>query len=227
MSILDVTLSTAAAMAAMGQAVTAVRLAVPLAPGAVPLLSLVPKVSACGISPQAVPGVAARGCERPEDWRLALDPQPLEALDAQYLGAAWALGAWDVARTERAPLPVGADPADPMYGIAHLLHDPYVIRFAGEAPEPMPCPVDGAAWAQQAARYGWLVWLCKPLLYGPAIRAGWIAKDRTLRADGGRDARAEPWRAWQPVCRGQDHQAVIRLGRAPHGNRGKGRADGP
>lgn len=210
---------TAAAMAAMGQAVTAVRLAVPLAPGAVPLLSLVPKVSACGISPPVAPGVAVRGCERPEDWRMALAPQPLDVLDAQYLEAAWALGAWDVARTERAPLPVGADPADPMYGIAHLLHDPYVIRFIGQAPEPMPCPVDGAAWAQQAARHGWLVWLCKPLLYGPAIRAGWIAKDRTLRADGGRDPRAEPWRAWQPVYRGHDHQSVIRLGRAPHGNR--------
>ena len=104
---------TAAAMAAMGQAVTAVRLAVPLAPGAVPLLSLVPKVSACGISPPVAPGVAVRGCERPEDWRMALDPQPLDVLDAQYLEAAWALGAWDVARTEHAPLPVGADPADP------------------------------------------------------------------------------------------------------------------
>ncbi len=210
---------TAAAMAAMGQAVTAVRVAVPLVPGAVPLLALVPKVSACGVSPPVAPGVAVRGCERPEDWRMALDPQPLDVLDAQYLEAAWALGAWDVARTEHAPLPVGADPADPMYGIAHLLHDPYVIRFMGQAAEPMPCPVDRSAWAQQAAQNGWLVWLCKPLLYGPEIRSGWIQKDRTLRADGGRDARAEPWRAWQPVYRGHDHQSVIRLGRAPHGNR--------
>lgn len=226
MSILGATLSMAAAMAVVGQAVTAVRLAVPLAPGAVPLLSLVPKVSACGISPQVAPGVAAQSCERPEDWRIALDPSPLDVLDAQYLEMAWALGAWDVARTERAPLPVGTDPTDPMHGIAHLLHDPYVIRFMGKAPEPMPCPVDGAAWAQKAARHGWLVWLCKPVLHGPEVRSGWIAKDRTLRADGGRDPRGDPWRAWQPVTRGADHQAIIRLGRAPHGNRSKGRLDG-
>jgi hypothetical protein len=218
MSILEKIKTTAAAMASIGQAVSAARLAVPLAPGATPLLALVPTISACGVKPIS-PGVSARACERADDWRIALPPAPAEELDAQFLAAAWELGAWDVARTERAPLPQKANKFDPWHGIAHLLHAPYRITFDGKDGDPMPCPVDPTDWASQAAQHGWLVWLCKPMRYGPSIRAGWITKDRTLRPDGGRDQRAAPWRPWMPVVVGSDHQTVIRLGRAPHGNR--------
>lgn len=211
-------LPVAAALAATGQAITAVRLATVIGGDQPPLLALVQRASTCGM-PQRAGGVAASACERPDDYRIALDPAPLEVLDAAYLELAWVLGAWDVARTEHLPLPAVADPLDPRHGIAHLLHDPYEVRFMGRSAEPMPCPVDGRAWAMAASSRGWITWLCKPLLYGPAIRAGWIGKDRTLRPDGGRDPR--PWTAWAPVARGADHQTIIRLGRAPHGNRAR------
>lgn len=216
--------STAAAMAAVGQTVSAVRLAVPLAPGAIPVLALVPKGAACGAAAPGPAGISLSACERPDDWRIALAPAPADALDAAFLAAAWELGAWDVARTERLPLPAGADPANAAHGIAHLIADPYDIRVAGRSHgEPMPCPVDGPAWSRAAATHGWLVWLAKPMRYGPTIRHGWTAQDRTLRPDGGRDPRPEPWRAWRPVVRGADHQTLLRLGRAPHGNRGRRR----
>lgn len=153
---------------------------------------------------------------------MALDPAPLDALDAGFLEAAWALGAWDVARTERLPLPPGADPLAPQHGIAHILHDPYQVRFLGAVADRLPCPVEETAWAVEAAVRGWITWLCKPILYGPAIRTGWIPKDRSLRPDGGRDPRPRAWTAWEPVVRHADHQTIIRLGRAPHGNRGRG-----
>lgn len=209
----------AAALAAAGQAITAVRLAAVLDSSQPPLLALVLKCAGSGAGTGVRDGVSLAFCERPEDYRLALDPAPPEALDAAYLALAWELGAWDVARTERLPLAAGAGPLDPRHGIAHLLHDPYQISVAGQAAEPMPCPVDAAAWAKAAATNGWITWLCKPLRYGPAIRAGWINKDSTLRPDGGRDPRS--WAAWRPVVRGADHQTIIRLGRAPHGNRGR------
>lgn len=213
-------ISVAAAMAATGQAVSAVRLAAVLDGRQPPVLALVPTAGSCG-APARDGGIALSACERLEDYRLALDPAPPEALDAEYLALAWALGAWDVARTERYRLPAGANPLDPRHGIAHLLQDPYEISVRGQAAEPMPCPVDAGAWAEAAAAHGWITWLCKPLRFGPAIRASWISKDRTVRPDGGRDPRAHRWTAWAPVVRGADHQTIIRLGRAPHGNRGR------
>ena len=220
MSLLARIEATAAAMAAIGQAVSAVRIALPLAPGAVPVMSLVPTMSSCGVGPTSG-GISVRACARGDDWRLALQSANPDEIDAEFLAAAWALGAWDVARTEHAALPTGADPWAPQIGIAHHVHQPYRVSLDGAASEPMPCPVDADEWVWQAARHGWLVWLCKPMRYGPAIRAGWIAKDRTLRPDGGRDPRAKPWRPWRPVVRHADHQTIIRLGRAPHGNRGR------
>lgn len=54
----------------------------------------------------------------------------------------------------------------------------------------------------------------------PEIRQrAWLAKDRTLNPDGTRDPRA--WRPWYPLGIGTDHQTIIRLGRAPHGQRGR------
>lgn len=206
-------MSVAAAMAAAGQAVSAVRLAAVLDGRQQPLLALVPTTSSCGV-PVREDGISLSACERPEDYRLALDGAPLEVLEADYLTLAWSLGAWDVARTERQPLPAGAEPLDPRHGIAHLLHDPYVIRFRGQAAEPMPCPVDARAWADAAAAHGWITWLCKPLRYGPAIRARWISQDCTLRADGGRDLAARQWPCRARAPRGVDHQTIIRLGRS-------------
>ena len=212
---------TAAALAATGQSMSAIRLAAIVGSPAdcPPILSVVLKSAACGAS-RPDSGFTLSASERPEDHRVALDPAALAELDASYLAMAWQVGAWDVARTERAPLPPGSNPADPAHGLAHLVHDPYTIALAGHAREPMPCPVDGADWITEAALRGWITWLCKPLWHGPAIRAGWIAKDSTLQADGSRLSRERPWTAWEPVIRGRDHQTIIRMGRAPHGNRG-------
>ena len=212
---------TAAALAAAGQSISVIRLAaiIDATADCPPILSVALKVGTCGLA-NAAGGIAMSASERPEDHRVAFDPAPLAELDAAYLAMAWQVGAWDVARTERAPLPQGSNPADPAHGIAHLVHDPYTIALAGHAREPMPCPVNGADWITEAALRGWITWLCKPLWHGPAIRAGWIAKDSTLQADGSRLPRERPWTAWEPVIRGRDHQTIIRLGRAPHGNRG-------
>lgn len=218
MSILDHIDATASTMSAIGQAVSAVRLAVPLGRGQPAILSLVPTMSSCGVGP-AADGISLRACERADDWRIAFPAAPPEDLDADFLSAAWSLGAWDVSRIEHAHLQPGVDPMEPQFGIAHHVHQPYRVSVDGKSSDPMPCPVDAYKWARQAARKGWLVWLCKPILHGPSIRAGWIAKDRTLRPDGGRDPRPDPWRPWRPVVRHADYQAIIRLGRAAHGNR--------
>lgn len=161
-------------------------------------------------------GVCANVYQPSTDGRIVLPDASLDDLDAEFLNMAWALGAWDVQRTEYAPLAQGADPWAPGAGISIAIMDPY--RLTGLSCDEAPAQIDARAWILACARHGRLNWYCRPMWMAPEIRQrAWLAKDKTLLADGGRDQR--PWRPWHPVSISADHQTIIRLGRANHGNR--------
>lgn len=149
------------------------------------------------------------------DVRIAAGSANPEELDAAFLAVAWELGAWDVARTEHMPLPDDADPV--RHGITHHVYDPYIMPGVHESPR---ADADVARWIAACKRHGWMTWLCKPMFGAPEIRRKtWLSKDKTLLPDGSRPPRA--WTAWDPVWIGANHQTVIRLGRANHGNRNR------
>lgn len=150
-------------------------------------------------------------------------PAHPEELDARFLDLAWELGAWDVVRTERAPLPPDTDPLDPAHGIISHIVQPYRLDCEPGRPK-QAADLDHILWAHVCAQHGWLVWSCKPswpLEARPEPVKRRIMRDRTLEPDGSRSPRK--WRPWEPVWIGADHQTVIRLGRAPHGNRNRRR----
>jgi len=96
------------------------------------------------------------------DLRVVLPPLHPEEMDAAFLSAAWELGAWDVSRTERAPLPPEADPV--AHGIAHHVADPYTLPGLPDNPQ---ADLDVSEWIAACKRHGWMVWLCKPLWMAP------------------------------------------------------------
>jgi hypothetical protein len=151
------------------------------------------------------------------DVRIVEPAAYVADLDAEYLTLAWRLGAWDVSRMEHAPLPPSADKV--AHGLSSHVADPYAMTGIPENPA---AELDAEAWINACARHGWMTWSCKPMHLAPEVRRiGWLGKDRTLDPDGQRASRV--WHAWEPVSIGADHQTVIRLGRAAHGNRSKRR----
>lgn len=216
-TILDIINDQAVALDACGSRLINVSLAAPCT--SAPMAILRTSWSVRGADPMSTPkGVAGSVYPGSTNHRAIIDGRALQALDAEMLAAAWALGAWDLGRTEWAPLPASADPSEPARGITAAIGSPYSITGVEDAPSIRG--LDAARWIEDCARNGRLAWLCKPVRYGPELRRqAWIGKDRTLNADGGRDPKR--WTAWTPVRLGRDHQTVIRLGRAPHGNRSK------
>jgi hypothetical protein len=145
---------------------------------------------------------------QPEPAIWTLPGLDAEAADAAFLTVAWQLGAWDVLRTERAPLPPEADPMAPMHGITAALGAAYMLT--GE--QPVESAVDVRRWAHAAARHGWITWYAKPMHLAPPVRVNaWQMRDRSLLANGIRAPR--DFAPHEPVWIGTDHQTVIRLGR--------------
>lgn len=197
---------------------SSVSLAAPIdaPPSAQPLLNITYNSCAKSAPERAGDGVTLSASLPTTITRLAVPTVTVEDLDAQFLSLAWEVGAWDVSRMEHMPLTGGADPMDPAQGLLHHVMEPYSLP--GTQAEEPPC--NPVLWVCAAAETGWLVWSCKPMwLAAPVRQKAWISKDKTLLPDGSRVPRAQPWTPWHPVWIGSNHQTVIRLGRAPHGNR--------
>lgn len=214
--ILHLILDQAATMAAIGARLGDISLATPLDAADCPILRIGWRQSGGAPDRRANPesGVVSQVMAPAMDQRLALPQSTPESLDAAFLEVSWALGAWDVSRMERLPLAPDADPMQPGHGITHLVAFPY--RCTGIPEE--DAPVDIGSWVRACARHGWLHWSCRPMWMVPEMRQkAWLAKDRTLRQDGSREERQ--WQPWEPVVIGSNHQTIIRLGKANHGNR--------
>lgn len=200
--------------AALGYELSAIALASPLDAAAPAVWRIVlERTARVDDSGVVADGVAATVAASTLEIRIADAPVPPEDLDAQFLGVAWELGAWDVSRIEHLPLSPDADAV--MHGLMPHVADPYVI--SGLPPSPS-VQIDINGWIAACKRHGWITWFCKPMYGAPEIRrAAWLGKDKTLRPDGSRPPRK--WRAWEPVWIGTNHQTIIRLGKANHGNR--------
>lgn len=206
--IVELIKSSAKDMGANGARLSGISMASPLDAAAPPVLRMIWQLG--GADPLRAPtGISGRLYAPTQEWHSALDTAAPAVLDAEFLRAAWALGAWDVLRTERAPLSPGADPLLPGHGITAQLGSPY--RITGIPDEEPALAV--APWARACARYGWLHWYCRPMWRAPEVRRrAWLAKDYTLDADGTRPPR--DWLAKEPLGIGTDHQTIIRMGRA-------------
>ncbi|MGH8429169.1 MAG: hypothetical protein ACREUF_02090, partial [Solimonas sp.] len=124
---------------------------------------------------------------------IMLAPARLQLSDADFVAAAWQLGAWDVRRIEHRPLPIEADPGDARWGVASAFGAPY--ELTGDAAN-AESGGDAAGLIQMMASSGWVTWLCKPLHLGPAMRLQqWGGKDRTLLPDGSRAQLDRTWTA--------------------------------
>lgn len=174
--------------------------------------------------PGAPAGVRASSVTRPADTCILLPaPERLHSLEADVLAAAWQLGAWDVARLERARLANPDEYLQSRYGLSEdfginaytILGQP--ITTGDTAPD---------AQIREAAKQGWLIWRFVPLALSASLtRKTWGVKDRTLTdlESCRRTPRViEPYRLFGPVTDpGTAHDHIYTLGRGNHGNRSK------
>lgn len=173
----------------------------------------------------SLPGVIASVLSRPADTSILL-PRALassgEEIEEAVIEAAWVLGAWDICRIERPPLPAGADWHEAKYGIpANFGRNMYTI---------MGQPLVIGEYAQDdvialAARDGYITWRFVPLAMAtPIARQRWGTKDSTLQPDCTRLGAAGHYRgAWHhPATPGHESEHQYQLGRSNHGNRGGG-----
>lgn len=162
------------------------------------------------------PGVSASVWSRAPDTTIMLQPLDAALRDAEVLRAAWALGAWDVARFEHSPLAAGADPHDSRYGITVSFgRSPYLIMG-----DPLSVGAEGDdALIDRAAKHGRIDWMFRPLaLRNNLMRKSWGAKDRTLKSDCTRagDPPFAPTPLHGPIERTtarQGHQHIYTLGK--------------
>ena len=169
----------------------------------------------------SLPGVSATAISRPANTAMLLPrslANPAEIEDA-VLNAAWALGAWDLCRTELPPLPSGTDWREPRYGIASAFgQGTYLIN--GSPLVHAVAPMDKSC--ALAAREGYITWRFVPLaLATPTMRCLWGGKDKTLQPDCTRHGSPGDFRqAWRcPTVPGMAYEHQYQLGRGNHGNR--------
>lgn len=162
-------------------------------------------------------GVVETIRSRPADTLIQIErTRPtVRGIEASFLEDAWLLGAWDVRRTEHAPL---ADPErwrEMRYGLAvdfghnNISISGSPLQIGDRAPE---------STLRHAAVEGWVTWTMIPQsLTTPTMRRLWIGKDRTLNSDGRRSTpipvfHCAEWAHPQP---GYAHDHIYQLGRAP------------
>lgn len=170
-----------------------------------------------------LPGIHESVIERPQDLAIPMERAgaTVHDIESAALGAAWHLGAWDVRRTENAPLhDPGQWDAD-RYGLppdfgrcGYRIGERALVRGTGADDHVL----------QYAARHGWITWIFIPLaLATPLARARWGKKDTTLDAACQRSQsmpgiRRADLHRMQP---GYGHEHIYQLGRANHGNRSR------
>lgn len=171
----------------------------------------------------SMPGVSASIISRPSDTTMSLPREMASPADIEdvVIADAWALGAWDLCRIERAPLPAGADWLESRYGLVgdfgrsdiSIAGHPLSV---GTRATPEVCEI--------AARDGYVTWRFVPLsLATPTARRQWAGKDTTLQPDCTRMGEPGGYRGqWRhPADAGTAAEHQYRLGRGNHGNRSK------
>ncbi|MBA2689428.1 MAG: diguanylate cyclase [Burkholderiales bacterium] len=131
----------------------------------------------------------------------------LRCLDMTAMEAAWELGAWDMARLERAScLRPGADVSESIDCLRAFGNYPYQVD--GELPFLAETP-DADELVDVATRSGYLTWIFRPVSGGL-----WqtVADDQTLEADGRRKPPC-PYLS-EPPRVGRHRKTVYRFGRA-------------
>ena len=138
-----------------------------------------------------------------ERWRELL------VVDHAAMEAAWALGAWDVARAERPGcLRRGADASEALECLQAFGAYPHVVNGAQVAVSDAP---DSDDLVELAASRGYLMWVFRP------VRGGiWkdYADDATLTEEGRRNGPC-PHAPVPPVCTGK-RKTVYRFGIPRH-----------
>lgn len=132
--------------------------------------------------------------------------QDLETVDSATLEAAWALGAWDVARAERrACRRPGADMTETL----ECLQAFGVFPFGRHSAQPavVADTPDADELMRLAARRGYLMWMFRPVSGGIWNE---VADDATL-GHAGRRAPPCPYRPIPPQCDG-NRKTVYRFG---------------
>ena len=171
----------------------------------------------------SLPGVTATALSRPSDTAILLARNLTTApeIEDAVIGAAWALGAWDLCRIESPPLPPGSDWHEARYGVGvGFGRNPYTIMgqpmVMGDRAEDDVCAT--------AARDGYITWRFVPLALATLIaRQRWGAKDTTLQSDCTRVGEPGQYRGrwWHPQTPGHANEHQYQLGRGNHGNRSK------
>lgn len=173
----------------------------------------------CATSDPAVgpDGVSRTDWRRPPDASILIGRGRAADVEAQVLACAWALGAWDVRRTEYAPLDRPAEWQEPRYGLAQR------FGVGGYAVDGAPLVAGDRSpeAARRAASDGHVGWHFVPLaLASPWMQQRWSGKDRTLDPQTcTRGARAITPRVLVGPPGGHDH--LYLLGRGNHGNRSR------
>lgn len=165
----------------------------------------------------SMPGVSCSMISRPADTAVLIDrdgDSPAEIEDA-LMAVAWELGAWDMCRDERPPLPDGATWRESRYGVGadFGVNDSIIMGHklvAGARAPDVVCSI--------AASDGYVVWRFIPLAMAtPTARRLWGHKDSTLQPDCTRAGKPGNHRgAWfNPQTPGMANEHQYQLGRKP------------
>ncbi|MGA0023646.1 MAG: diguanylate cyclase [Burkholderiales bacterium] len=153
--------------------------------------------------PVAYASIPSSSLQLNERWRELL------AVDHAAMEAAWALGAWDVARAERPGcMRRGADASEALECLQAFGAYPHAVNGAQVAVSDAP---DSYDLVELAAAQGYLMWVFRPVLGGI-----WkdYADDATLTEEGRRNGPC-PHAPVPPVCAGK-RRTVYRFGIPRH-----------
>ena len=158
-------------------------------------------------------GVAKTVMSTPADSTILIEHYDgYKNLEDQLMQSAWELGAWDISRLEKAPLPDAAEILSPSYGIAQSFGiNPYTIDGS-----PMQLGENtDLETIENAANHGYITWRFVPMATAKPerIRIA-LTKDKTIKTNGTRDGLVGTARAkfWHPKNVGTGHEHIYQLG---------------
>lgn len=172
---------------------------------------------------EPLPGVNQSVYSRPADSVLCINRAGMAPSDIEdaILQTAWRFGAWDVRRTEKAPMLDPSQNMEPRYGLSNDFGaNTYIIH---DHPTAIGQGADSSALTD-AATDGYVVWSFIPLHFASKLaKDRWGNKDKTLNPNLTREAELKIGRgAWvrprEPLTA---HEHIYQLGRGNHGNRSK------
>lgn len=166
-------------------------------------------------SAEKLKGVDVTVTARPSDTSILLPRQLMTCaeLEDEIISAAWALGAFDMVRTERSPLYADDDPFDVKFGLAS---DFGWCGYTIAGQDLVMGDKSGKNAVIEAANDGYVTWLFFPMsLMSPYTKKIHNGKDNTLdnhycRA-GKSDIRMQKW--YRPRDYATGHQHIYEFGK--------------